>query len=575
MKTAKLLGVGLLTGMACLSAEASAQTEGFALNRFDPSERGSDWFSTESLDLRGHHRSAFGLVGDWAYKPLVLYDRNDEEIAAVVEHQLFAHLGFSHIMWDRVRLGASLPLAVLVQGEDMSETNASFSAEDATTLGDLRLGGDVRIIGEYRSPFTAAAGLHLHLPTGSQDSFTGDGKVRIVPRVVAAGDVAGLTYSGRLGLNVRTQNDNFADEPFGSELLFGGAIGMRLLNDKLTVGPEIYGSTVVSDSGDGLFARKTTPFEVIAGGHYQVDDQWRVGAGVGPGLTRGFGAPKVRVLASVEWFPAYEKAPPPPADRDDDGILDQDDACPEVPGVPHSDPAKNGCPPPADRDGDGVLDDVDACPDEPGVKAADPQTNGCPPPPDRDEDGIVDAQDACPDEPGVRTEDPQTNGCPPPKDRDGDGILDDSDACPDEPGVQDSDPDKHGCPKAQIVGAEIKIMERVEFDTAKASIRDDSTPVLTAVLDILRKHPGIGKVSVEGHTDNRGGAGYNMGLSRRRAASVVDWLVERGIDKARLDSKGWGQAKPIDTNETEEGRQNNRRVEFHILERADEPEGGK
>ncbi|MFW5738801.1 MAG: transporter, partial [Myxococcota bacterium] len=436
MRKAWLLGLSLFAAGASLSGLASAQSEGFALNRFDPSERGSDWFSTESLDLRGHNRSAFGLVGDWSYKPLVLYDSDGDEIAAVVEHQLFAHLGFSHIMWDRVRFGASLPVAVLVQGEDGTEANASFSTEDATTIGDVRLGADLRLMGEYGGPLTTAVGLQVHLPTGSQDSFTGDGSARIVPRFLAAGDVGDLTYSGRLGLNIRTQNDNFADEPFGTELLFGAAVGMRLLDDKLTVGPEVFGSTVVSDSGDGIFARKTTPFELIAGGHYRVNEQWQVGAGVGPGLTRGFGAPKVRVLASVEWFPAYEKAPPPPPpDRDGDGILDAQDACPEVPGVRDDDPAKNGCPPPSDRDGDGIVDEQDACPDEPGVQTDDPQTNGCPPPKDRDGDGIVDEQDACPDEPGVQTDDPQTNGCPPPKDRDGDGIVDEQDACPDEPGV--------------------------------------------------------------------------------------------------------------------------------------------
>jgi outer membrane protein OmpA-like peptidoglycan-associated protein len=77
-------------------------------------------------------------------------------------------------------------------------------------------------------------------------------------------------------------------------------------------------------------------------------------------------------------------------------------------------------------------------------------------------------------------------------------------------------------------------------------------------------------VRVEGHTDNRGGAAMNMGLSTRRAASVATWLIKHGVDKSRLTSKGFGLTKPIDTNATEEGRQNNRRVEFHI-EGGDEP----
>jgi len=559
-----VLSVGLVAAIGTLAVQAAAQSssEGFALNRFDPSERGSDWFSTESLDLRGHNRTAIGLVGDWSYKPLVLYNADGDELTAIVKHQLFAHLGFSQIMWNRVRLGASLPVAVLVSGED----GAGVTSKDATTIGDLRVGGDVRLMGEYGGAITTALGLHLHLPTGSQDSFTGDGKVRIVPQFTAAGELGDLAYSSHLGLNIRTQNQNFANEPFGSELLFGGAIGMRLMNDKLLLGPELYGSTVVSDSGDGFFKQKTTPFEVIAGGHYSVDENWRIGLGVGPGLTHGFGTPKVRVLASIEWVASAEAAPPPPPDTDGDGILDEQDACPMVKGVVSEDPKKHGCPPPSDRDGDGIVDEQDACPDEPGVKTDDPTTNGCPPPKDRDGDTILDEQDACPDEPGVKTDDPTTNGCPPPKDRDGDGILDVNDACPDEVGVADKDPKKHGCPKAQIVGTEIKIMERVEFDTNKATIRSESEGVLNAVLSIMKGHPEIKKLSVEGHTDNRGGARLNMALSSRRAAAVVEWLTNHGIEAARLTSKGWGQAKPLDSNETEEGRQNNRRVEFHITE---------
>jgi outer membrane protein OmpA-like peptidoglycan-associated protein len=281
------------------------------------------------------------------------------------------------------------------------------------------------------------------------------------------------------------------------------------------------------------------------------------------------------VLASIEWFPEVkEERPVAPSDRDGDGILDGEDACPDVAGVRSDDPAQHGCPLPSDRDGDGVIDSQDACPDEPGVQTLDPSTNGCPAPKDRDGDGILDEQDACPDEPGIRTQDPSTNGCPAPKDRDGDGILDGEDACPDVAGAADPDPKKHGCPKAQVVGAEIKIMERVEFDTNKATIRAESDPVLTAVLDILRKYPDITKLSVEGHTDNRGGAGHNMQLSRRRSAAVVDWLTSRGIDGGRLTSKGWGQSKPVDTNDTPEGRQNNRRVEFHIIERAENPGSG-
>ncbi len=223
------------------------------------------------------------------------------------------------------------------------------------------------------------------------------------------------------------------------------------------------------------------------------------------------------------------------------------------------DPKKNGCP--ADRDGDGIPDAVDACPDVAGVANDDPKKNGCPA--DKDGDGIPDSADACPDVPGVASDDPKKNGCP--ADRDGDGIPDDVDACPDKPGIASDDPKKNGCPAlAAISNGQIKISEQVQFKTGSAQILAASNNLMNAVLDIMKEHPEIKLVHIEGHTDNKGSAASNKTLSQKRAAAVVGWLVMHGIDKSRMDAHGYGQERPIDTNETDAGRQNNRRVEFHI-----------
>jgi outer membrane protein OmpA-like peptidoglycan-associated protein len=301
---------------------------------------------------------------------------------------------------------------------------------------------------------------------------------------------------------------------------------------RVVMGPEIFGSTVVTD-GDAFFARRTTPFELLLGGHYTAARQYRVGFGIGPGLTRAFGTPLVRVLASFEWVQPVEPPPEPPA-------------------------------PPSDRDKDAIVDTEDACPDEPGVKTEDPKTNGCPPPKDRDGDEILDVDDACPDEPGVKTEDPKTNGCPPPKDRDGDEILDVDDACPEVPGPRNQDPKKHGCPVARIEKGQIRIREQVQFAYNSAQILRASDFILEAVQKILAENPDVTAVEIQGHTDSKGGDAFNKKLSERRAASVLKWLVGHGIDRARLTSAGYGEERPIDSNDTDEGRANNRRVEFHI-----------
>jgi outer membrane protein OmpA-like peptidoglycan-associated protein len=83
---------------------------------------------------------------------------------------------------------------------------------------------------------------------------------------------------------------------------------------------------------------------------------------------------------------------------------------------------------------------------------------------------------------------------------------------------------------------------------------------------LLQATPGIKQMKVEGHTDNRGAAAMNLDLSKRRAASVVTWLIQHGIDSGRLSSEGYGITKPIDTNDTDAGRQANRRVEFKIID---------
>ena len=328
-----------------------------------------------------------------------------------------------------------------------------------------------------------------------------------------------------------------------------GAIGagLKTSDGRFVIGPELFASSVFSGN-DTFFKTRTTPIEGLLGMHYDVVPDVRIGAGAGTGLTRGYGAPEFRGLLSFEWAPAYEKAEPA--------------VVPPPPPPPEPVPPPPPFVPPPDTDGDGVIDAVDACPDVPGVKTDDPKTNGCPP--DRDGDGILDAVDACPDLKGMKTEDPKTNGCP---DTDGDGILDPEDACPKLAGPRNADPKRHGCPLVIITEKEIKITEQVKFKFNSAELLKESDGILEAVRAVLATHPEIAKVRVEGHTDNVGDAAYNKKLSGRRADSVMKWLTDHKIDKKRLIAAGFGMEEPIDVNTTDEGRANNRRVAFSILER--------
>jgi outer membrane protein OmpA-like peptidoglycan-associated protein len=113
------------------------------------------------------------------------------------------------------------------------------------------------------------------------------------------------------------------------------------------------------------------------------------------------------------------------------------------------------------------------------------------------------------------------------------------------------------------VGATV-VLENIFFETGKSTLKPESFPQLEQVLKFLNSNPGV-RMEISGHTDNTGSLKLNTRLSQSRAQAVVDYLVEHGIDAARLDAKGYAFSQPIASNDTAEGRARNRRVEFKIL----------
>ena len=253
----------------------------------------------------------------------------------------------------------------------------------------------------------------------------------------------------------------------------------------------------------------------------------------------------------------------PDNDNDGDGILDADDECPDEAGVE----SNAGCPD-DDLDRDGIPNDVDKCPNEAEDFDGFEDEDGCPDE-DNDGDGIPDADDQCPNEAedldGFEDED----GCPD-EDNDGDGIPDADDQCPNEPETFNGEDDEDGCPDlVRVVGQQIKILQKVYFATNKSKILEKSFPVLDEVAKIIQLKEKI-RVRVEGHTDDRGRDKKNMKLSQARADSVVAYLVEKGVAEDRLISEGKGENEPIADNDTAEGQARNRRVEFHIISKAED-----
>jgi OOP family OmpA-OmpF porin len=122
-------------------------------------------------------------------------------------------------------------------------------------------------------------------------------------------------------------------------------------------------------------------------------------------------------------------------------------------------------------------------------------------------------------------------------------------------------------PKAEIKNEKIELTETVEFETESAVLVERSKALLDDVVTVLNDHPEITKVQIEGHTDAVASHRHNQKLSEQRVASVKAYLVSKGVDAHRLTTKAFGETKPIASNKTEEGRAQNRRVDFRILKR--------
>jgi len=249
-------------------------------------------------------------------------------------------------------------------------------------------------------------------------------------------------------------------------------------------------------------------------------------------------------------------------DADDDGFTDDIDECVNEAEDFDDFEDADGCPE-VDNDMDGVLDADDDCPLELEDLDEFEDTDGCPDP-DNDQDGLADVDDTCPVEAGPEA----TGGCP---DKDGDLVPDSRDRCPEKARNPKIAPEKsNGCPAQRVaLGAKkIEIYDKVFFETGSAKIKEESNTLLDEIAEVLTENARIKKVQVEGHTDNVGNARFNTKLSEQRAQSVVDYLVGAGVEEERLVAKGFGPEKPIADNDTDEGKAENRRVEFNIVEQG-------
>lgn len=511
MKRPLLQALALALGLATTSA--AAQDARFDVQLFRPSGAPQDLVMVGQSRPLANLSASGGFFFNFSLDPLVLVNKKEggssNKILSIIGSRLQLDAIASVGLFDWAEVGVDMPL-VLAQAGDNLEAIGTEGSVQGYVLGDLRLTGKVAIPGLRRraedSGLGAALTLGVSLPTGDQLAFASDGALTYTP-----GLIVDYRFDNGILLSAAGGLWSRPDRIFNGTLVgdmapFGLATEIPILRGN---GITAVGMVHGAVGLDKLPTQpRDIPAELLFGLRWYSSTGLTFTVGGGGGCGCSLQAPSLRFFSSIVWVPAKT------AEWE---ALEKFKEPPEPPP-----------PPPPDTDGDGVSDDRDVCPKEPGLL----DRGGCP----------------------IR-------------DADGDGVEDSVDRCPN---VAAGPGGKNGCPMARIAGNKILILEPVNFATDQDVILSESFPVLEEVSQVLKTHPEIQLVLIEGHTDSRAGETYNLDLSKRRAASVRTYLEEAGVEPERLCSQGFGQSRPVAENDNDEGMARNRRVEFTILPPPDE-----
>ncbi len=507
-------------------------------------------FGTDSFSM--------GLSLNYAYKPLVLgVERPTGEfqtLRVLIEHQLLGQLDVAASLCDCAVFSLSLPIALMERGDSSKSRSSSarswsrWASSAAQSLSggeplaglpplrgmgarEPRVGTLLRLYGQPdTSPFSVSAGGYLWLPLRRMIEGTApdtsDEEFRAMPKLVLAGYSAPIQWSltGSFLYRPEARQDTppaLGGTTEGSELQAGTHISYTDRQRGFSLGPEALLTTVLIPR-EHAFEPFYTSLEVLLGLQFKAGQAWQVGLAAGAGLMRQPGTPEFRFLLRVS-------STSTPTRRSEG---------PEAPAVLPHEPRAVPFPFPI--------------PVPLGVADASPIP--------------LDGQ-ASPEAPQEETPEPELPQDESTGDRDQDTVADSLDACPDQPGAPSVERSKSGCPGLVAVkGGMLLLQSPVVFARGTDTILEESLPVLRAIADALRASPWIQKLRIEGNTDDQGPLQINNSLSVRRAQRVMRWLQEDGIDPARMEAVGYGPSRPIASNDTEQGRAANRRVDFVIIE---------
>ena len=530
---------------------------------------------THGAATLGNLQVGAGAWVSYANDPLVLVDAAGNRVSptsgadgdqgdALVDSRLTAHaqVGLGFTRFASLTVDVPFVLSQAAWNEAQLGNLGGARALNRTALGDLVIVPKFAVLDPADSAVGIALVVPVGIPTGPGADYIGAGGVTARPNLVvekANGNVHTRRYTLRGAVNLGydvVPTSRIQDARLGSSFSWAAAGGWH---------PASAFELTMEAHGRMGGTTASSPAEALIGAQTYLGKWALLRVAGGAGILGGIGAPDYRVVAGFAVAPSLD---PAGRDSDDDGMSDGRDRCPNDSEDMDNFEDTDGCPD-RDNDADGREDGVDTCPNDPEDDDGYMDNDGCPDP-DNDNDQVLDAADGAPLIPEDRDGFQDEDGVPDP-DNDADTVLDPDDQCPIDPGTVET----HGCPATIRIDREtgtIFALRRVEFATNRDVILDSSFPLLQEVHSVLTANPAIERLRIEGHTDDRGRDDANLDLSRRRAASVVRWLVEHGITAARLEGWGCGELHPSESNHTRTGRQTNRRVEFHILVPA--PTGG-
>lgn len=509
--------IALIGSVLLLPHEGRAQDPAAIALPLQLSAAGDATLVVPAPDARGSNLLRARLVLEHADEPLVVISPELTSYVPVAA-QTAGHALLSFAVAHRLLLYASLPVVLATNSEARSGSIAALPpAESGVHLGDARVGARARVLGPAGEGWKLAAALEASLPSGASSAYASDEGVGARALALAGFQAREWAYSFAAGFRLRESERLGGVLPtrVGNGVELGAAVRVALDRSRTVwFGPELQGVFGVGDGARLLDARSTVARFLLGAIYRPLPLPLEVGAAFGPDFAQGAGSADYRGLLLLGFCP---EMPAPPPDRDRDGVPDSTDVCQGLAGVPSSDPLLHGCPEaPLDTDGDGIPDAFDACPRQPGVPTAERRSHGCPTPPP-----VPHAPVKAP-------------------------------------------------PAAELVERRIVISEQVKFQTETALLLPDSAAILREVARVLREHPEIVSLEVAGHTDATGSAEYNRTLSEDRARAVSEWLIAHGVERSRLQARGYGQERPLGDNATEAGRARNRRVEFHVVRVRDQ-----